>query len=70
MYYMGFTYNEAYALPIWQRKWFIERIKKEIKASNETGNGQSRAAQHNTPNARSLQGRMRNQVPAKLRRFS
>ena len=70
MYYMGFSYEAAYDLPIWQRRWFIERIRKEIKQSSDQGNGASRGAQHNTAQARSLQGRVRNQVPAKLRRFS
>ena len=67
---MGFTYIESYNIPIWQRVWFIERINKEIKRSNEAQSGASRAAQHNSPDARAMQGRMRSQVPAKLRRFT
>ena len=66
MYYMGFTYEEAYNLPVWQRRWFIQRINKEIKASQ----GQSHAAHSNTSDSRALMGRMRQQVPANLRRFS
>ena len=65
MYYMGFTYTEAYRLPIWQRIWFIQRINKEIKNSND-----SRAAHQNDPQTRSLKNKMRQQVPAKLRRFT
>ena len=68
MYYMGFTYTEAYDLPIWQRHWFIKRINKEIKRSK---NGESsRAPHHNTPDARAMQGRYRSMVPSKLRRFT
>ena len=68
---MGFTYIESYNIPIWQRHWFIKRIQKEIKNSQDNG-GQAttRAAQHNTPDAREMMGRYRNMVPAKLRRFT
>lgn len=68
MYYGGFTYTEAYHLPIWQRIWFIERISKEIKDSGKEGEQQSRGHQH--PEARALMGRARANVPSKLRRFT
>ena len=64
---MGFTYKEVYDLPVWQRIWFLERLNKEIKKSND---GQTRAAHTNDPQTRALQGKMRHQVPAKLRRFT
>ncbi|MEC7609486.1 MAG: hypothetical protein VX964_04890, partial [Verrucomicrobiota bacterium] len=70
MYYMGFTYVEAYNIPIWQRIWFIERLNKELKAANEAQSGASRAAHANTPDQRALMGRHRQQVPSKLRRFT
>ncbi len=73
MYYMGFTYIEAYNIPVWQRNWFIARINKEFKNANERNKGQgaeSRAAHMNSPEARQLQGRARHQVPANLRRFT
>lgn len=66
MYYMGFSYEEAYNLPVWQRVWFIKRINKEIKASQ----GQSHAAHTNSPDSRTMMGRSRAQVPSKLRRFT
>lgn len=66
MYYMGFSYREAYELPLWQREWFIKRINKELKASQ----GQSHAAHTNTPDARAMMNKARSQVPAKLRRFT
>ncbi len=63
---MGFTYRECYSLPIYQRRWFINRLNEEIKKAN----GQSRAATSNDANTRTLQGRQRGQVPANLRRFT
>ena len=67
MYYGGFSYQEAYLLPIWQRVWFIERIQEEFKRSNKE---QSRAAHENTPEHRAMMGRAREQVPSNLRRFT
>jgi len=66
MYYMGFSYEEAYNLPVWQRVWFIKRINKELKDSQ----GQSHAAHANTADSRAMMGRARSQVPSKLRRFT
>lgn len=68
MYYVGFTYVEAYNVPIWTRHWFIRRLNDEIKRSN--GNQSTRAAHQNTPDARAMMGRYRSQVPANLRRFT
>lgn len=68
---MGFTYTECYKLPVWQRKWFIQRLNDEIKRTNEGENqAGSRAAHQNTADTRALMGRYRSQVPAKLRRFT
>ena len=69
---MGFTYKEAYNLPLWQRAWFIERLNTEIKKSQDKdGNSApTRAAHQNSADVRSMMGRYRNQVPAKLRRFT
>ena len=71
MYYMGFTYKEAYNIPIWQRRWFLKRCQKEISETNE-GDKQagSRAAHQNAPDVRALMNRHREMVPAKLRRFT
>lgn len=68
---MGFTYVEAYNIPVWQRNWFIQRINKEfMKAVEKKVPPQSRAAHTNTPDARALMGNHRQQVPANLRRFT
>ncbi len=63
---MGFSYHECMTLPIWKRRWFIQRLNQEIKKSQ----GQSRGAQQNDPSTRQMMGRARSQVPAKLRRFT
>ena len=70
---MGFTWAECYNIPIWQRRWFITRMNKEIKQTNEANNGKgapTRAAHDNTPDVRALMGRHRAMVPANLRRFT
>jgi len=70
---MGFSYIESYNLPVWQRIWFIKRLQKEIKRSQDK-DGQAQqpthAAHQNTPDARAMMGRYRHMVPAKLRRFT
>jgi hypothetical protein len=70
MYYMGFSYKEAYLLPVWQRLWFINRTSEEIKKSAEAGNSQSRAAHANSAEQRAMQGNSRLNPPSRLRRFS
>ena len=67
---MGFTYEGAYSLPVWQRVWFIQRLNDEIEKSNKNNEGATKAAHHNTADQRALMGRSRAQVPAKLRRFT
>jgi len=63
MYYIGFSYRDAYRLPVFQRKWFIQRVVQEIKNSN-TSKGHTSAEQN------ALSGKMRTQSPANLRRFT
>ena len=70
MYYVGFSYREAYHLPIWQRIWFIERTNEEFKKANEKDANASKAAHHNTPDQRAMAGRSRSSVPSRLRRFT
>lgn len=59
-------------LPVIYKHWFIERVVKEInKSSEQNGEAtQSRALQHNTPDARALQNRTNPNAPARLRRFT
>jgi len=70
MYYMGFTYQDCYNLPISYREWFKRRLIEEIKKSRESGDGSSRAPHENTADQRSLMERGRSQVPSRLTRFT
>jgi len=79
MYYGGFLYKEAYNLPVPYKRWFIERIVKELnKGSGKgdggddggTGGGASRALHQNSPDVRAMQNRQRPQSPSRLRRFT
>jgi len=67
---MGFSYVETRNIPVNYRKWFIDRFVKEMKKASEEGSSQSRAAHDNSPMQRMLKGNHRQQVPAKLRRFT
>jgi hypothetical protein len=70
MYYIGFTYQDAYNLPIWKRAWFINRTLQEFKTAADNGQQtQSRAAHTNTPDQRAMSG-LRPNAPARLRRFT
>lgn len=69
-YYGGLTGAEAYNLPVPIKRWWIERIVTELNKGKEGESSQSRALHQNTPDIRSMQGRMRNQVPSRLRRFT
>ena len=64
MYYSGFSYRDAYTLPVWQRNWFIKRINDEISKSQ----GQSR--QHEPADVRQWQGKHRAFPPSNQRRFT
>lgn len=71
MYYGGFSFTEAWNLPVTWRRWFIERINAEFeKSKGEEGGGGSRGAHQNTPDVRQLQGMARAQTPSRLRRFT
>jgi len=70
MYYGGFLWREVYNIPVSYKRWFIDRISKELKQSSEKGETQSRAPHQNSPDVRSLQGKARNEMPSRLRRFT
>jgi hypothetical protein len=70
MYYGGFLWKEVYNLPVTYKRWFIERINKELTRTHESGNTQSKALHQNTPDIRALQGNVRAQVPSRLKRFT
>ena len=73
MYYMGFTYADAYALPVEYKRWFIERLSKELargKDAPDDSTPLTRDPAMHTPENRALAGMNRPQVPHKLIRFS
>lgn len=70
MYYGGMTLTETMNIPVAYKRWFIERISKELSRSSENGQTQSRAAHQNTPETRALMGKARDQTPSRLRRFT
>ena len=70
-YYGGFTWSEYDRLPVVYKKWWLDRITKEINRSQESGEGaQTRGAQHNTAEMRGLQNMTNQNPPARLRRFT
>jgi len=70
MYYGGFLWRETYNMPVSYKRWFIERINKEVSRSNDDNSSQSKALHQNTPDVRSMQNKARAQVPSRLRRFT
>ena len=65
MYYLGFTYADAFNLPVWKRKWFLERVVQEISRTNTS----KEAA--NDPMQSALMGSHRqDRAPRRLRRFT
>lgn len=70
MYYGGFTYKEAYNIPVSYKRWFIERISRELSRSKDDGANHSRALHDNPAELRALSGNARTESPSRLRRFS
>jgi hypothetical protein len=70
MYYGGFTFKETIHMPISYKRWFIDRIGREMKRTGDEGATASRAAHQNSPEVRSLLGMSREQSPSRLRRFT
>lgn len=70
MYYGGFTWRETQHMPVYYKRWFIERIGRELNRTSESGQTQSRALHQNSPEVRQLMGKARDQTPSRLRRFT
>lgn len=67
MCYLGFSYSEARQLPIGYRKWFIDRVQREINKQaeqSEDGTTTTQPTYGNMPNDRAMLGR-----PPGRRRF-
>lgn len=71
MYYGGFLWKETIHMPVVYKRWFIDRIVKELNKGGENGQAtQSRALHQNSPDVREMQGRFRSQTPSRMRRFT
>jgi len=56
MFHCGFSYTEAYNLPIQYKRWFIERVSKELAPPEKSdGNNQMPSNFPKTPSGRSAQ---------------
>ena len=69
MYHGGFLWSEITTMPVAYKRWFMERIHKELTKGGEAGT-QSKAPTHNGPDVRALQNKTRSEVPSRLRRFT
>ena len=74
-YYCGFTYQDVRSMPVAERMWFVDRLVKEFKKSNEQAEENntiplSRAAHQNDPMTREMAGLSRNNPPTRSRRFT
>lgn len=57
MCYLGFGYDEARRLPIQYRRWFLERLQKEINDAHENDDGlKPTSSYNNNPHTRAMQG--------------
>jgi len=52
VYHLGFTYNDAYKLPVWERFWFISRLKKEFETAKENNTKATSNAQRTNSGSR------------------
>lgn len=52
VYHLGFTYQDAYTCPVWQRFWFINRLKSEFKAAKENNKVSTSTSQRNNSGSR------------------
>ena len=54
VYHLGFTYQDAYNLPVWQRFWFINRLKEEFKQAKENNQSPNSSAQRTNSGGRQI----------------
>jgi hypothetical protein len=70
MYYGGFTYRDTCTLPVPYKRWFIDRLVKELNKGKGDEGSATRALHQNSPEIREMQGRTRTETPSRLRRFT
>lgn len=69
-YYFGMTWADYLKFPVSYKIWLIKRINKEIAEASKNNDLPAKGAHNNSPDMRSLTGKNRAQVPAKLQRFT
>ena len=69
MYYCGFSYSDAYNLPIPQRVWFINRLTKEMSGDGDEGSERADKRHVNDPSLRAMLGSSHPQAPHNLKRM-
>jgi hypothetical protein len=52
VYHLGFSYQDAYKLPVWQRVWFINRLNHEFKQAKENNSSGRSTARGTNSGAR------------------
>lgn len=45
VYHLGFTYNDAYTLPVWKREWFIKKYINDMEKMKEASPGPTQMSQ-------------------------
>lgn len=70
MYYGGFLWHETIHLPVAYKRWFIDRLVRELNKGEGEGTSSSRALHQNSPDVRAMQNKARAQTPSRLRRFT
>lgn len=73
MYYMGFTYSDVRRLPVIYKRWFVERLNKELSRGESSNNETiaiTRDPKTQTPEMRAMAGLNRAVVPHRLTRMS
>ena len=43
VYHIGFSYKDAYNLPVWKREWFLNKFLHDMKVSSEANKNGSHA---------------------------
>ena len=54
IYHLGFTYQDAYSCPVWQRFWFINRLKEEFKQAKEHNQNPASSARNTNSGSRQI----------------
>ena len=54
IYHLGFDFNAAYNLPVWQRFWFINRLKEEFRQAKEHNQSPTSTARNTNSGSRQI----------------